>query len=51
MQNHPVVSQEQWLAARKALLLKEKEFTHLRDKIQCRTFGLALGQSREELHL
>ena len=33
MQTHPVVSREQWLAARKALLLKEKEFTHLRDKI------------------
>jgi predicted dithiol-disulfide oxidoreductase (DUF899 family) len=33
MQTHPVVSEEQWLAARKALLLKEKEFTHLRDKI------------------
>src|ERR1700683_2775304 len=32
-QTHPVVSQEQWLAARKTLLLKEKEFTHLRDKI------------------
>jgi predicted dithiol-disulfide oxidoreductase (DUF899 family) len=33
MQHHPVVSQEEWLAARNALLLKEKEFTHLRDKI------------------
>src|ERR1700683_3125852 len=32
-QTHPVVSQEQWLAARKTLLLKEKEFTHLRDEI------------------
>ena len=32
-QTHPVVSQEQWLAARKTLLLKEKEFTHLRDQI------------------
>jgi predicted dithiol-disulfide oxidoreductase (DUF899 family) len=32
-QTHPVVSREQWLAARKTLLLKEKEFTHLRDKI------------------
>ena len=28
---HPVVSQQEWLAARKALLLKEKEETHLRD--------------------
>jgi predicted dithiol-disulfide oxidoreductase (DUF899 family) len=33
MQHHSVVSQEEWLAARKALLLKEKEFTDLRDKI------------------
>jgi predicted dithiol-disulfide oxidoreductase (DUF899 family) len=32
MQHHPVASQEQWLAARKALLLKEKEFTVRRDK-------------------
>jgi len=33
MPQHPVVSQEEWLAARKALLLKEKEATYLRDKI------------------
>jgi predicted dithiol-disulfide oxidoreductase (DUF899 family) len=45
MQTHTVVSQEEWLAARKALLLKEKEFTHLRRQNQCRTFGFALGQS------
>jgi predicted dithiol-disulfide oxidoreductase (DUF899 family) len=32
-QTHPVVSQEEWLAARKALLAKEKEATHLRDKL------------------
>jgi predicted dithiol-disulfide oxidoreductase (DUF899 family) len=30
---HPVVSQEEWLAARKALLSKEKEFTRLRDQL------------------
>jgi len=29
--NHPVVSREQWLAARKTLLEKEKAFTRLRD--------------------
>jgi len=40
MQTHPVVSQEQWLAARKALLLKEKEFTHLRDKINAERLAL-----------
>jgi predicted dithiol-disulfide oxidoreductase (DUF899 family) len=40
MQNHPVVSQEQWLTARKTLLLKEKEFTHLRDKINAERLAL-----------
>ena len=30
---HNVVSHEQWLEARKALLLKEKEFTRLRDAL------------------
>jgi len=40
MQTHPVVSQEQWLAARKTLLLQEKEFTHLRDKINADRLAL-----------
>ena len=40
MQNHPVVPQQDWLAARKALLLKEKEFTHLRDKINAERLAL-----------
>lgn len=31
--NHPVVSGEQWLSARKALLAREKELTHLHDRI------------------
>jgi predicted dithiol-disulfide oxidoreductase (DUF899 family) len=31
--NHKVVSPDDWLAARKALLLKEKEFTQLRDQL------------------
>jgi predicted dithiol-disulfide oxidoreductase (DUF899 family) len=31
--NHPVVSGDQWVAARKALLAREKELTHLRDQI------------------
>ena len=30
---HPVVSQAEWLAARKDFLAKEKEFTHLRDEL------------------
>jgi predicted dithiol-disulfide oxidoreductase (DUF899 family) len=31
--NHPVVSAERWIAARKSLLAHEKELTHLRDRI------------------
>jgi predicted dithiol-disulfide oxidoreductase (DUF899 family) len=30
---HPVVSREEWLAARKALLLEEKELTRMRDRL------------------
>src|SRR5947207_9974865 len=33
MQNNPIVSREQWLAARRALLVKEKEATRLRDRL------------------
>ncbi|HZS47491.1 MAG TPA: thioredoxin family protein [Blastocatellia bacterium] len=33
MQEHKIVSQEEWLEARKALLKKEKEFTRQRDEI------------------
>jgi predicted dithiol-disulfide oxidoreductase (DUF899 family) len=40
MQNHKVVSREEWLVARKEHLAKEKEFTRLRDK---------LSQDRREL--
>ena len=40
MQNNKVVSQEQWLVARKEHLAKEKEFTRLRDE---------LSQQRREL--
>jgi predicted dithiol-disulfide oxidoreductase (DUF899 family) len=31
---HPIVSREEWLAARKALLAQEKEETHLRDTVR-----------------
>ena len=31
--NHPVVSRDQWIAERKALLARERELTHLRDQI------------------
>ena len=37
---HPVVSQEQWLDARRALLAREKEFTHLRDAINAERLAL-----------
>jgi predicted dithiol-disulfide oxidoreductase (DUF899 family) len=38
---HPkVVSQEEWLTARRALLLKEKEATHLRDRINAERLAL-----------
>lgn len=33
MANHRVVSSEEWMAARKELLVKEKEFTRLRDEL------------------
>lgn len=33
MPNHPVVSREEWLAARKALLIREKEHTRARDRL------------------
>jgi len=34
MQPHAVVTREEWLTARKALLAQEKEETHLRDKVR-----------------
>jgi predicted dithiol-disulfide oxidoreductase (DUF899 family) len=33
MKGHPVVSRDEWLSARTALLAKEKEFTRLRDDL------------------
>ena len=33
MQNHTIVSREEWLVARKDYLAKEKEFTRLRDQL------------------
>jgi predicted dithiol-disulfide oxidoreductase (DUF899 family) len=35
-----IVSQNEWLAARKALLEKEKQFTHLRDEINAERLAL-----------
>jgi predicted dithiol-disulfide oxidoreductase (DUF899 family) len=33
IENHPVVSREEWLSQRTALLAKEKDFTRLRDEL------------------
>src|SRR4029077_11309221 len=33
IKEHPVVSHDEWLSARTALLAKEKEFTRLRDDL------------------
>ena len=40
MDTHPVVSQEEWLTARRALLAKEKEATHLRDELNRQRLAL-----------
>jgi predicted dithiol-disulfide oxidoreductase (DUF899 family) len=40
MQHHPVVSREEWLSARKALLAKEMEATHLRDRVNAERLAL-----------
>jgi predicted dithiol-disulfide oxidoreductase (DUF899 family) len=37
---HPIVSRAEWLEARKALLLQEKEETHLRDRINTARMAL-----------
>ncbi len=33
MQSHKVVSREEWIEARKALMAHEKEFTRARDRL------------------
>jgi predicted dithiol-disulfide oxidoreductase (DUF899 family) len=40
MEYHPVVSPQEWLVARKALLLKEKNATRLRDKLNAERMAL-----------
>lgn len=40
MPHNPVVSREEWLAARKALLVREKEATRLRDQINAERLAL-----------
>jgi predicted dithiol-disulfide oxidoreductase (DUF899 family) len=39
-ENHPVVTREEWLAARQALLVKEKEATRLRDRLNAERMAL-----------
>ena len=43
MQPHKIVSEAEWLAARKALLAKEKEFTHAPRRAQPAAPRIALG--------
>ena len=43
--NHKVVSQGDWLVARKELLVKEKEFSRLRDETESAAQGSPLGKS------
>jgi predicted dithiol-disulfide oxidoreductase (DUF899 family) len=40
MPQHPAVSREEWLTARKALLPLEKDLTHLRDKVNAERLAL-----------
>ena len=40
MENQRVVPRDEWLVARKALLAKEKELTHLRDQLSAERRGL-----------
>jgi predicted dithiol-disulfide oxidoreductase (DUF899 family) len=40
MQHNPIVSQQEWLAARKALLVREKQATRLRDAINAERLAL-----------
>jgi predicted dithiol-disulfide oxidoreductase (DUF899 family) len=40
MQNHPIVSREDWLTARRALLAREREATHLRDAVNAQRLAM-----------
>jgi predicted dithiol-disulfide oxidoreductase (DUF899 family) len=40
MQHHQVVSRDEWVAARKALLVREKEATRFRDKVNAERMAL-----------
>jgi predicted dithiol-disulfide oxidoreductase (DUF899 family) len=36
MPDHPIATEDEWLAARRELLAEEKDFTHLRDQLSAR---------------
>src|SRR5258708_22852328 len=40
MHSHPVVSRSEWIAARRALLNREKQATHLRDAVNSERLAL-----------
>src|SRR6202030_2280316 len=44
MTEHHIVSRDEWLAARKELLVKEKEFTRLRDRLSAERGALPWGR-------
>lgn len=48
MENHQVVSRDAWLEARKQLLVKEKEFTRLRDQLSQQRRDLPWEQVEKE---
>ena len=50
MKQHKIVSRDEWIAARKAHLAKEKEFT-ARATVKRRASRAALGQGGQELRL
>jgi predicted dithiol-disulfide oxidoreductase (DUF899 family) len=50
MQPHPIVSREAWLAARHALLVKEKEATHLRDAVNAERLALPWVKIEKTYH-
>ena len=47
-QRHKIVSHEQWLAARKRFLRKEKAFTRLRDRLSAERRGLPWERIEKE---
>ena len=49
MLDHPVATREEWLAARKALLEEEKEFTRAPRRAERQAPRAALGQNRQAL--